>query len=555
MRRTGPSPVQPRTNMDTGYKRGAVMGLTVAEAFILLSFCLLLLFTWWQVEADRRQEEMVKAFEERQDALLSHFGELTDAQRQAILAVIDQGSAAAMAALAKDSDLAQMAKEKNLNELIAALAVISEEDREALSRMIRERTLPQVIEATAGGDPAALAAIARDKDLASFVSKNDLERITRGLVQLPPEQRQALADLVESRKIGSLMEAADGFEAQRSTDKRLAQASQKLEETATNQRQLIAALEARLGATIREAGGEIAADGTISLPQSVLFDVNQDRIKDPDFLSAFCRPWLSTLQESGIDISELKIEGHASSEGPLGYGPEASFLHNLDLSQRRAQNALRVCLDAIGDSPHQGWARQHLAAVGYSSTRLVTDAEGNEDRERSRRVMFSVAPNQDRLIEEIGRDLKASASPTQSARQRMSQIVGMARIIDGDTVEIAGVTIRILGIDAPEQSQTCGDEGGSMFQCGKFALTWLDGEIGQREVQCDPVDKDFFGRTLATCYVGGRDVGEMMVTAGFAAPFVRYSDRYVEAGNAAREAGKGFWSVGFETPWEFRSRH
>lgn len=41
---------------DSNYKRGAIMGLTVAEAFILLSFCLLLLFTWWQVDTEDRNE-------------------------------------------------------------------------------------------------------------------------------------------------------------------------------------------------------------------------------------------------------------------------------------------------------------------------------------------------------------------------------------------------------------------------------------------------------------------------------------------------------------------
>ncbi len=40
--------------MDRSYNRGAVMGLTVAEAFILLAFCLLLLFTWWQVETEEK---------------------------------------------------------------------------------------------------------------------------------------------------------------------------------------------------------------------------------------------------------------------------------------------------------------------------------------------------------------------------------------------------------------------------------------------------------------------------------------------------------------------
>ena len=39
---------------DRSYRRGAIMGLTVSEAFILLAFCLLLLFTWWQVDTERK---------------------------------------------------------------------------------------------------------------------------------------------------------------------------------------------------------------------------------------------------------------------------------------------------------------------------------------------------------------------------------------------------------------------------------------------------------------------------------------------------------------------
>lgn len=541
--RAGDAQGQAAENLDTGYKRGAVMGLTVAEAFILLSFCLMLLFTWWQVEA-----------QERQDALLESFGDLTPEQKQAIISVIDQGSASAMAALAKEGDLARMAREKDLSELIPALVVMPDEQREALAKMIKEGTLDDVITATAGGDPDALAAIARDKDLSTLVSKNDLERITRGLVQLPPEQRQALTDLVESKKVGTLMEAADGMEAQRATDQRLAQATRRLEETAANQKRLIDTLEERLGATIRKAGGEISADGTISLPQSVLFDVNQDRIKDPEFLASFCRPWLATLQESGIDISELKIEGHASSEGPPSYGPEASFVYNLDLSQRRAQNALRVCLDASSKSPSQDWARQHLAAVGYSSTRLVTDTEGNEDRERSRRVMFSVTPDQERLIEEIGRDLAAPPPSATSSETGASRITGVPRIIDGDTLEVAGTRIRLFGIDAPEKSQTCGPEGNPMFACGKIASDWLRDEVGSREVECQPADTDIYGRQVATCFVAKTDIAEKMITSGYAVPFTRYSDRYVEKGRAAEESGAGLWSAGFEPPWEYRAR-
>ncbi len=36
-----------------------------------------------------------------------------------------------------------------------------------------------------------------------------------------------------------------------------------------------------------------------------------------------------------------------------------------------------------------------------------------------------------------------------------AEITGKPRIIDGDTIEIAGQRIRLHGIDAPESDQTC----------------------------------------------------------------------------------------------------
>ena len=46
------------------------------------------------------------------------------------------------------------------------------------------------------------------------------------------------------------------------------------------------------------------------------------------------------------------------------------------------------------------------------------------------------------------------------ASEASADITGKPRIIDGDTIEIAGERIRLHGIDAPESKQTCTDADG-----------------------------------------------------------------------------------------------
>jgi endonuclease YncB( thermonuclease family) len=131
------------------------------------------------------------------------------------------------------------------------------------------------------------------------------------------------------------------------------------------------------------------------------------------------------------------------------------------------------------------------------------------------------------------------------------KIVGTASVIDGDTIEIHGIRIRLESIDAPESVQTCLREG-TAIPCGRQAAFHLSDRIGRRPVSCVPKGTDRYGRTLAVCFEAGEDLNRLMVIDGQAVAYRQFSRRYVGEENAARAARSGIWGTEFEMPWEWR---
>lgn len=131
-------------------------------------------------------------------------------------------------------------------------------------------------------------------------------------------------------------------------------------------------------------------------------------------------------------------------------------------------------------------------------------------------------------------------------------IEGPAEVIDGDTLRVAGLRIRLFGVDAPELSQNCFSNGTPMA-CGKMAKDVLESMIGGADLTCVGRDTDTYGRIVATCRISGVDISAALVEAGWAIAFQRYSQDYLPQEARARASRAGIWQWDFQSPEDFRS--
>ena len=125
-------------------------------------------------------------------------------------------------------------------------------------------------------------------------------------------------------------------------------------------------------------------------------------------------------------------------------------------------------------------------------------------------------------------------------------LIGKARIVDGDTLALGSIRIRLADIDAPERSQTCG-EAADPWPCGARAEARL-AELARGDVSCQPEDRDRWGRIVAMCRSDDIDLGAAMVREGLALSTGRYAAAQAEA----RAAGRGIWAGPFVAPAQWR---
>ena len=132
-----------------------------------------------------------------------------------------------------------------------------------------------------------------------------------------------------------------------------------------------------------------------------------------------------------------------------------------------------------------------------------------------------------------------------------------ATVGDGGTLEVAGVTYRLDGIDAPALDQMCIDEHADAWACGVEARDQLTGLIGNRQVRCEDLGADaaYRKRHIGICTLEGEtaSLNQLLVRHGFAVnsdPSAK--GRFGDDETAAKDNRRGLWKGCFVAPREFR---
>ena len=175
-----------------------------------------------------------------------------------------------------------------------------------------------------------------------------------------------------------------------------------------------------------------------------------------------------------------------------------------------------------------------LSSVGFLSANFLSGCGGSDAVAVARRLFTS-----------------ALATFLFAAAPALADITGPARVIDGDTLHVQGVRIRLSDIDAPERRQTCKRASGE-FKCGLRATAVLTDIIGGRDVRCVERGRDRYRRVLAVCFVGRLDIGGELVRRGWALAYRRYGLTYVSQEAEARSVRRGLWGSRFTPPWKWR---
>lgn len=152
--------------------------------------------------------------------------------------------------------------------------------------------------------------------------------------------------------------------------------------------------------------------GALTLDANVMFDYDEAELTEEGktalkaVLPIYCKV---LLEESHMPyLAEIIIDGYTDTDGDYSY--------NLELSQRRslavAQYLLDIQYQFLDDTQIKS-LENYLTVNGHSMANPILDAEGNVDKDASRRVEVKFRLKDDEMIDELNKlmtDAEAAAT-------------------------------------------------------------------------------------------------------------------------------------------------
>ncbi len=127
------------------------------------------------------------------------------------------------------------------------------------------------------------------------------------------------------------------------------------------------------------------------------------------------------------------------------------------------------------------------------------------------------------------------------------QLVSVERVVDGDTLIVAGgMRVRLIGINTPELARDGRPDEPGAIEARDFLQNAVTGRAISLGFDREPFDK--YGRRLAYVYDHGKLINEEIIRAGLSRAQTQYhynsamKTRFLRAEHEAQGRGAGQWS-------------
>lgn len=142
--------------------------------------------------------------------------------------------------------------------------------------------------------------------------------------------------------------------------------------------------------------------GALTLDANVLFDYDEAELTEEgkealrQILPIYCKVLLN--EENQSYLAEIIIDGYTDTDGDYSY--------NLELSQRRSLAVAQYLLEIQGEFLNDQEIKSlenYLTVNGHSMANPILDADGNVDKDASRRVEVKFRLKDEEMIEELNK--------------------------------------------------------------------------------------------------------------------------------------------------------